>query len=165
MTLMAQEDEELGPGALETDAVVVRVLEERDLDDIVRIDASAMGRRRTDYYRDKVAAALRDSRLSLSLVAEVDGLTVGFLMARLHYGEFGRVEPTADLEALGVHREMRGRVIGKALMRQFLMNARALGVERVHTEVSWDDFDLLRFFHGQGFAPAPRLVLEREIEG
>jgi ribosomal protein S18 acetylase RimI-like enzyme len=153
--------DELESGALETDAIAVRALAETDLDDIVRIDQHLMGRPRREYYRDKIGAALRNSRLHMSLVAELDGMTVGFLMASMHYGEFGQVEPTAVLEAIGVHPEFRSRHIGSALMRQFLMNGKALGVERVRTEVEWSDTRLLEFLHRKGFSPAGRIVLER----
>lgn len=148
---------------LERESVIVRTLEEKDLDAVVRIDASQMGRTRTEFYRDKVHAALTDSRLHTSLVGELDGLTVGFLMARLHYGEFGRPEPTAVIEAMGVHRDFRGKRVGSALVRSFMMNARALGVERVQTEVGWNQLELLRLLDGQGFAPCGRIVLERSL--
>lgn len=156
-------ERELGPGRLDTDDVLVRTLNEKDLESIVGIDAAAMGRRRHEYYRDKVTAALRDSRMRMSLVAELDGVVVGFLMAQLHYGEFGRPEPTAVLDSIGVHPEWREHHVGKALMRQFAMNAKALGVEVVRTEVSWDDFSLLAFLRREGFAPGQRLVLERKL--
>jgi ribosomal protein S18 acetylase RimI-like enzyme len=158
------ETQELGAGELATDGVVVRTLAEADLDAIVRIDASAFGRARREYYRDKVSASLRDSRVHMSLVAELDGLVVGFLMAQTHYGEFGRAEPAAVIDSLGVHKDFQKRHVGAALMRQFLMNVRALGVERVRTEVAWNDLDLVRFFDHAGFKPGSRIVLEREIE-
>jgi len=150
-------------GYLDTDDVLVRTLEEKDLEAIVRIDAAAVGRRRLEYYQDRVRAALGDSRIHTSLVAELDGAVVGFLMSTNYYGEFGRPEPTAVIDSLGVVPELRGRHVGEALMRQFLMNARALRVEHVRTEVSWNDFDLLRFFDRSGFTPSSRLVLEREL--
>ena len=158
------EDNSQEPGALATDAVVVRNMVESDLDAIVRIDAAAMGRARRDYYRDRVAAAMRDSRIHASLTAELDGMIVGFLMATLYYGEFGRPEPTAVIDSLGVLPGFKGKHVGRALMRQFLMNASALGVERVRTEVAWDDTELLGFFKRSGFALAGRLVLERTTE-
>jgi len=151
------------PGRLDTDDVLVRTLEGKDLEAIVRIDAAAVGRRRQEYYQDRVKAALSDSRIHTSLVAELDGAVVGFLMSTNYYGEFGRPEPTAVIEALGVLPELRGQHVGEALMRQFVMNARALRVDRIRTEVAWNDHGLLRFFDKSGFAPSSRLVLEREL--
>jgi hypothetical protein len=70
--------DDLGQGRLSTDEVLVRALEERDLDAIVRVDASATGRPRPEYYRDKVRQSLEASRLRTSLVAELDGIVTGF---------------------------------------------------------------------------------------
>ncbi len=151
--------EDVTPGS----GVRVRVLTEADLDAIVRIDAESMGRARRGFYEERVAAAVRDSRLRTSLVAELDGMVVGFLMATLHYGEFGRPEPAAVVDALGVLPAYRRRRVGEALMRSFLDNARALGVKTVRTEVAWNDFSLLHFFDQHGFAPSDRIVLERNL--
>jgi ribosomal protein S18 acetylase RimI-like enzyme len=156
-------NDETGQGLLPTDEVVVRSLEARDLDAIVRIDASATGRTRREYYRDKVDACLRGSRLRTSLVAEVDGMVVGFLMATTHYGEFGQPEPTSVIDSLGVHRSFQHRHVGAALMRQFIMNARALGVCKLRTEVGWNEVELIRFFDRHGFRHGGRMVLESEI--
>ncbi|MBI2395851.1 MAG: GNAT family N-acetyltransferase [Deltaproteobacteria bacterium] len=161
--MAVREEAELGPGRLDTDDVLVRTMSEKDLEAIVRIDAVAMGRRRLEFYRDKIAGALRDSRVRMSLVAELDAMVVGFLMAQQHYGEFGRPEPTAVLEAIGVHPDWRSHKVGKALMRQFAMNARGLGVERIRTEVAWNDFGLLGFLEHEGFTPGARVVLERVL--
>jgi len=158
------------PGRLDTDDVLVRTLEEKDLEAIVRIDAAAVVRRRQEYYQDRVKAALFDTRIHTSLVAELappgqeSKAVVGFLMSTNYYGEFGRPEPTAVIEALGVVPELRGHHVGEALMRQFVMNARALRVDRIRTEVAWNEFDLLRFFDKSGFVPSSRLVLERVLE-
>ena len=155
--------DDLGHGKLATDEVVVRSLEERDLDAIVRIDTSATGRPRREYYKDKVRASLGASRLRTSLVAEVDGMVVGFLMATTYYGEFGQPEPTAVIDSLGVHRDFRGKSVGAAMMRQFLMNARALGVAKLRTEVGWNEVELIRFFDRHGFKHGGRMVLESDL--
>src|SRR4051812_24409889 len=116
---------------LDEGRVVVRALAFGDLDAIVRIDASASGKARREYYRDRVVASLSDSRIRTSLVAEVDGMVVGFLMSTTHYGEFGRMEPTSEIDSIGVYTGFQRRHIASAMMRQFLMNARALGVSRL----------------------------------
>lgn len=152
------------PGVLETDAVVVRKLTRADLDDVVRIDAAASGRRRPDYFELMLRRSLDESRLQMSLVAELEGRTAGFVIASLYYGQFGVVEPTATVDAIAVDPAWRGRSVGRALMRQLGMNLGALRIHKFRTEVSWDDFDLLRFFRRSGFRPSTRLCLEREID-
>lgn len=159
----ATTDEELGPGELLEDRVAVRTLREDDLADLIRVDRAAMGRAREEYYRAKVRAALREATLQASLVAELDDRVVGFALATLYYGEFGRPEPVAVVDSLGVDPEYRHRHVGRALMRQLLMNLRALGVERVETQVTWEQLDVLRFLASQGFRPAARIALELEL--
>jgi len=152
------------PGALETDAVAVRTLKEADLDAVVEIDAAATGRRRPRYFELMVERALKDAPFQVSLVAELDGEVVGFLIATLYYGEYGVFEPSASIDAIGVHPGRRGRHVGRALMRQLRLNLGALHIQKVRTEVMWNDFELLGFFERNGFAPAGRLCLERTLD-
>ena len=72
-------------GTLPTDAVLVRDLRAADLAAIVKIDRHSTGRLREDYYKAKVRAALLEPTLRTSLVAELDGHVVGFLLARLFW--------------------------------------------------------------------------------
>lgn len=148
------------PGALDTDAVLVRTLRPEDLDAIVRIDERIVGRSRRRYYELKIRDALVPGALKVSLVAEEGGATAGFLLASLYYGEFGLPEPAAVLDTIAVDPDRQGRKVGKALVRQLVMNLRALGIERIRTEVAWDDFALLAFLSHHGFQPARRLCLD-----
>lgn len=159
---------ERAPGARlddeqEEDELPVRSMEERDLAAIVRLDRRITGRDRGVYYRRKAAEALRHSGVRVSLVAEVDGALAGFLMARVDYGEFGRTEPTAVLDTLGVHPDFTRRRVGRALLEQLLRNLGSLRVERVITELELGQLDLLAFFARTGFGPSQRLSLEKAI--
>jgi ribosomal protein S18 acetylase RimI-like enzyme len=151
------------PGVLDTDAIPVRALRADDLDAIVRIDERITGRARRRFYEPKVAAALRDSGVHVSLVAECDGLPVGFAMTTVYYGEFGLPEPVAVLDTLGVHPDFRGRHVATALLRQLERNLRGLGIDRIETQVDWDQGDLLGFLRSHGFGPIPRLALARPL--
>jgi ribosomal protein S18 acetylase RimI-like enzyme len=152
------------PGVLETDEVLVRSLFEADLEALIEIDAAASGRRRPMYFERMVEHAVRKAEFQASLAAERDGRTVGFVLATLFYGEYGLTEPSASIDAIGVLPEYRGRRVARALMRQLLLNLAALRIQRVRTEIPWNDFDLLGFFERHGFAPAARLCLERELD-
>lgn len=154
---------DLEDGTLPTDAVCVRDLRSADLAAIVRIDRESAGRARQEYYESKVRAVLDEPKLRTSLVAELDGHVVGFLLARVHYGEFGRAEPVAVVDSLGVDPGYRKRHVGRALMRQLTMNLRALCVERIETQVDGSQPDLLAFLAHSGFVPAPRVCLERAL--
>lgn len=155
--------EEPAPGSLETDAVEVRSLRPDDLDWVVRIDAQHGEKQRREYYRLKLAEATRDTGLRISLAALVGGTPAGFLMGRLYYGEFGQPEPAAILDSLGVSPAFSGQHVGAALMRQLEMNLSGLGIERLETQVGWDQLGLLRFFQRAGFKPAARLCLEKPV--
>ena len=155
--------DELAAGELEIDRVPIRRLELEDLDAVVKIDEASTGIRRQDFYRAKLARALEDSSVQLSLAAELDDMVVGFLVVTFYYGEFGLPETVAVIEAIGVHPEYRGRQVARALMRQLEMNLGALGVETVRTEVSWDQLELVQFLAHFGFGPAPRFCLQKKL--
>jgi hypothetical protein len=53
--------------------------------------------------------------------------------------------------------------VGSALQRQLHANLSGLGVSVLQTEVSWDDQQLLGFFHHQGFRPAARFCLHLDL--
>ena len=151
-------------GELETDAVLVRVMREDDLDAIVAIDAAASGRRRPRYFEVMLHRAITQAGVQISLVAEIDGRVVGFVIGSLYYGEYGVVEPSASIDAISVAPGSRGKKIGKALMHQLRLNLAALRITTLRTEVSWDHFGLLAFFRTQGFKPSRRLCLECELD-
>ena len=152
------------PGTLETDSVIVRTMREDDLDAVVAIDAAATGRRRPTYFRRMLDRTVKEVDFQISLVAQVDDVVAGCLIATLFYGEYGVLEPAASIDVVGVLKEFRRQHVGHALMRQLRLNLGALQIEKVRTEVLWDDFDLLGFFKREGFVPGPRLCLERHID-
>jgi ribosomal protein S18 acetylase RimI-like enzyme len=96
-------------------------------------------------------------------VAERDERPVGFIRARVDLGEFGRFEPTAVIDTIGVDVDCRGLGIGRALLSQLLVNLSTLRIERVRTEIDWRDRELLAFLDHCGFHPAQELCFERTI--
>lgn len=150
--------------AEEREGIVIRTMRESDLDAVVRIDSMHSGRRRPQYFAAIFEHAMRQSVWQVSLVAESDQRVIGFVIASLYYGEFGIVEPSASIDAIGVDPETTRNRVGHALMQQLVTNLTAVNVVRLRTEVSWSDFDLLAFLKNEGFAPAPRLCLERRLD-
>lgn len=148
----------------EVDVTVVRTLRESDINAVVRIDAAATGRARPRYFELMLKRALQFAGLQISLVAEVDGRICGFLIGSLYYGEYGMTEPTATIDAIGVEPGMRRNHLARALFQQMRRNVSAIGATAIRTEVEWNDFDLLGFLRSEGFAPAPRLCLERKLD-
>jgi GNAT superfamily N-acetyltransferase len=150
---------------VESDAVVVRSLRQEDAARLVRMDQAITGRNRSAWYEGKLKRALADSDVKVSLGAVVDGCLVGAILGSVHYGEFGLPEPIAVLDTILVDPGRPREGIGTALLEQLVKNLRALGIERLRTEVAWDEHELNRFLGRRGFAPAPRLVLELALDG
>ncbi len=146
------------------DDIPVRSMVEADLNAVVRIDRKLTGRDRADYFARKLRQVMGQSGIRVSLVAEIDGLPVGFVMARVDYGEFGHTEPAAVIDTIGVHPDFAHRGVGRTLMSRLIANLDKLHVDVVRTSVAWDDFALLRFLEGNHFKPAQHLVLTKSIE-
>jgi ribosomal protein S18 acetylase RimI-like enzyme len=144
--------------------VMVRGLKPSDLEPVIALDARVVGRRRDEYFKLKLQQNLTETGIKVSLAAEIDDCFCGFLLARMYYGEFGAPEPAAVLDTLGVHPDFRRQGVGTALMRQLGRNLRGLRVGELRTEVRWSDFEMLGFFHGQGFRPAGRLCLDLDLD-
>ena len=151
------------PNDLSRDRFLIRSLGEADLAEVVRIDHSLTGRDRSAYYSAKFKEMLTESGIRISLVAEEDGVLTGYVMARVDFGEFGKVDKAAVIDAIGVHSAYAGSGIGHALLSQLLLNLSTLQVEYVRTQVSPEDFDLNRFLHACGFHQSQRLVLTKSI--
>jgi ribosomal protein S18 acetylase RimI-like enzyme len=148
---------------LARDNAELRSMSEVDLADIVRIDRALTGRDRSDYIGAQFAESMADSAIRVSLVARLDGLAAGYLMARTDLGDFGRTEPVAVIDTIGVDPAFSRRGVGHALLSQLFVNLGALRVERVETAVAPRDFALARFLTGCGFVPSQRLAFERTL--
>ena len=173
MTTTIQDSEELDFSdssgddfdALSRDRVHVRSMEQGDLAAIVAIDKTATGKDRTDYLSHHLQEALQHSGIRVSLVAESeDDRPVGFLMARVDFGEFGRTEPEAVIDTMGVDPDAAHHGVGHALMSQLLANLRALRVDKARAGVAWDDFAVIGFLESCGFRPSQRLALRKFID-
>ena len=106
---------------------------------------------------------LTESGIRVSLVAEPDGFVVGFVMARVDFGEFGNVDNAAVVHTIGVHPGFSGFGIGHALLSQLLLDLATLQVEAVLTQVSPENIDLQRFLYPCGFHPSQRLMLSKTV--
>jgi ribosomal protein S18 acetylase RimI-like enzyme len=144
--------------------VTVRNLRPSDLEAVITLDAKNTGRRREEFFRVKLQQNLQETGVKVSLAAEIDGALVGFLLARVYYGEFGQTEPAAVLDTIDVHPSFHGRSVGAALLDQLRTNLFGLGVPLLRTEVDWNDMPLLGFFQHEGFRPSSRLCIELAID-
>jgi ribosomal protein S18 acetylase RimI-like enzyme len=148
----------------QSDVALVRSLRQEDAPRLVRMDQAITGRNRSAWYEGKLKRALTESDLNISLGAEVDGCLVGAVLGSLHYGEFGLPQPIAVLDTILVDPGHGRHGIGTALLDQLVKNLEALGIERLRTEVAWNDRELVGFLGKNGFGPGGRLVLERNLK-
>lgn len=144
--------------------VTVRPIKWDDLAAVDRIDVKCTGLDRSAYCAAKFREVLDESGIRVSMVAEDDGVVTGFIMARVDFGEFGRVEKAAVIDTIGVHPAYGGSGVGHALLSQLLINLSALQVESVRTRVEHEDFALWNFLTRRGFKHSQRLLLTKKID-
>lgn len=145
--------------------VVIRNLRPDDCSRLVAIDEQITGRSRRVWYEGKLKRALEESDVRVSLGAESKGMLVGAMLAAVHFGEFGLTEPVAVLDTVLVDPTFERQGVARALFGQLMLNLRGLRIERLRTEVAWDNHELVSFFAKMGFRPVPRMVLETDVQG
>jgi ribosomal protein S18 acetylase RimI-like enzyme len=132
--------------------VHIRSLSELDLDDIVRIVEATRAAYQPELWEDRVTYYLRRDPEG-SVVAEIDGKVVGFMLGDVRTGEFGLDEPSGWIEVIGVDPAATGRGVGRALGEAMLARYRSRGVKRVRTMVDRTMPEIERFFVALGFEP------------
>ena len=152
------------PDALSRDQVTIRSLHADDLPALLAIDRDITHEDRGEYLSHQFSEAMERSGIRVSLVAEGEsGQPIGFIMARVDFGEFGRTEPEAVMDTLGVDPLYSHAGIGTALMSQLLVNLRTLRVDTVRTGVRWNDYALLHFLETCGYRPSQHLALHKRV--
>jgi len=142
--------------------VKIRALKKEDLDAIVQIDEKVLGENRRNYWERKLE--FLDNRSSqISLVAELGGAVVGFILGDISGWEFGVPETIGWIDTIGVDPANQKKGLATALANELIKNLRALGVKTIYTLVSWNDWDLLQFFHAMGFTRGDMINLELKI--
>jgi len=151
-------------GALARDDILCRSLHAMDLPAIVKIDRKISGKDHRRYYEQKLAEALGESGVRVSLVAEQDDHVVGFAMARVDFGEFDRMEPAAVLDSIAVDPDYAHHLVGTALLSQLLASLKVLQIEVIRTETDAEHFDVLGFLHRSGFTSSQKLAFVRDVK-
>jgi GNAT superfamily N-acetyltransferase len=131
---------------------------------LIVIDRRITGRDRSAYFEQKLNEALHESDVRVSLVTDRNGGPIGFIMARVDFGEFGRIAPTAVVDTIGIDPDYWGQGIGRALLSQLLVNLQTLRVEYIRTEVDWRDRELLAFLDHCDFRSSQQLCFEHDLK-
>ena len=81
--------------------VKIRTLKKEDLDAIVEIDEKVLGENRKNYWERKLELMNHKSS-QISLVAEVEGKVVGFILGDISGWEFGVPETIGWIDTIGI---------------------------------------------------------------
>jgi len=142
--------------------VKIRALRSEDLDAIVQIDERVLGEYRRNYWERKLE--LMNKKFSqVSLVAEIEGKVVGFILGDVSGWEFGVPETIGWIETIGVDPDYQKKGLATAMAHELINNLKTAGVKTIYTLVSWNDWDLLQFFHTMGFTRGDMINLELKI--
>ena len=142
--------------------VKIRSLKKEDLETIVEIDGRVLGDKRRDYWERKLERV--DNRSSqVSLVAEVEGNVVGFILGDVSGWEFGVPNTIGWIDTIGVDPIYQKKGLATALAQELIKKLKTIGVKTIYTLVSWNDWDLLQFFHDMGFTRGDMINLELTI--
>ena len=142
--------------------VEIRALKKEDLDAIVEIDEKVLGESRRVYWERRLEL-MNNKSSRISLVAEVEGEVVGFILGDVSGWEFGVPETIGWMDTIGVAPTYQKKGVATALAHELIKNLKAIGVRTIYTLVSWNDWDLLQFFHSMGFTRGDMSNLELKI--
>jgi ribosomal protein S18 acetylase RimI-like enzyme len=142
--------------------VMIRTLKKDDLNAIVGIDERVLGENRRNYWERKLEL-VNDRSSQISLVAEVEGEVQGFILGDVSGWEFGVPETVGWIDTIGIDPAYQKKGLATALSRELIQNLKALRVKTIYTLVSWNDWDLLQFFHAMGFTRGDMINLELKI--
>ncbi len=145
-----------------TSQVSIRPLDELDISAIVSIDEKIAGSYRPEVWERRIGYYLRRDP-ETSVVAELDGRVVGFMLGEVRSGEFGLEEPTGWIEVLGVDPDIRGRAVGRRMAATLLEHFRERGARIVRTLVDEASEELSGFFGSLGFEPSSLRAFTRPI--
>lgn len=141
---------------------VIRTMTTNDLERIVQIDTKVLGQSRPEYWEMKVELVEKRSPMG-SLVAELDGEVVGFIIGDASGWEYGVPEHIGWIDTIGVDPAHQGKGIARMLFTEMIDALKKVGVDTIYTFVNWRDWSLLRFFNAMGFEKGDMINLELKL--
>lgn len=145
-----------------SDAPIIRPMLRSDLSQIVEIDFMVLGKPRSEYWEMKIDLVEKHSQIA-SLVAEMDGKVVGFIIGGASRWEYGVPENVGWIDTIGVDPEYQGKGVAKILFAEMTSNLKKLGINTINTFVTRRDWRLLKFFNSIGFKKGDMINLELDI--
>jgi GNAT superfamily N-acetyltransferase len=141
----------------------MRPIDANDLEAVVAIDRTHTQYSRHRFFEKRFAQAAAHPAEFVQIGFARGGSLRAFAIAHILRGQFGRDDAVAVLDALGVESDSQSHGMGQLLISQLLEILQQRGVRVLHSQSSWKNHDLLRFFDRCGFRLSPRTVLERSV--
>jgi len=141
---------------------VIRTIVPSDLDRVVEIDIKVLGKSRLEYWEMKLELVEKRSQIS-SLVAELDGKVIGFIIGGASRWEYGVPENIGWLDPIGVDPDYQRKGIAQILFTEMTNKLKKLGVDTIITFVKRRDPILLKFFNSLGFQKGDMINLELDV--
>jgi predicted N-acetyltransferase YhbS len=139
----------------------IRPMEPEDIDAVLAIDRKISGVKRAVSYTDLITGDL-GGVLDLSFVAEVNGQTVGLILARRAYvGE--PVVEVGLIQILGVDPDHQKQGIATKLVESLLETCRAEKLKAIRIMVKESDSQLQAFFARMGFRRGHLIDYTKEL--
>ena len=98
-----------------------------------------------------------------SLVAELDGKVISFIIGGASRWEYGVPENIGWIDTIGVDPDYQRKGIAKILFTEMTNNLKKVGVDTMYTFVTRRDWKLLKFFNSIGFQKGDMINLELDI--
>lgn len=141
----------------------IRLIDADDIEAVVALDRAHTKYSRHRFFEKRFAQAAAHPAEFVQIGFARGGSLRGFAIAHILRGQFGRDDAVAVLDALGVESDNQSHGMGQLLISQLLEILRQRGVRVLHSQASWKNHDLLRFFDRCGFRLSPRTVLDRSV--
>lgn len=141
---------------------VLRTMNSKDLDRIVEIDTKILGESRPEYWEMKLELVGKRSPIA-SLVAEMDGKVIGFIIGYASGWEYGVPENVGWIDTVGVDPAYQRKGIAQMLFHEMIDHLKKVGVTSIYTFVNWRDWSLLQFFDSMGFTKGDMFNLELKV--
>ena len=109
------------------------------------------------YFADLIA-----SDTSACLIAEIDGLAIGYLAGYTREPSDLRPIKTAELESMFVREAWRSRRVGEQLVQRFAEWAQAQGAQRISVTAYYANGRAVQFYQRVGFTPK-HITLEARL--
>jgi ribosomal protein S18 acetylase RimI-like enzyme len=138
--------------------VKLRILTLRDLDAVAEIDYSLLGKKRIEYWEQKLERA--ETSGVPSLAAEIGGRVIGFILGSVSGWEYGIPDNIALIDTLGVAKEYQKKGIAQLLFKEMFSIFRKVGVDTIYVFVDWKKRELLNFFDRMKFRRGDMINLE-----